>query len=52
MTEEEFQMILSRQLPDAQKRSRADYIIPTTSLEAARQAVKQTLADIRRAKDA
>lgn len=52
MTEAEFQTILARQLPDAEKRKRADYIIPTTSLEAARQAVKQVLTDIRRAKDA
>lgn len=48
MTEAEFQTILSRQMPDAEKRARADYIIPTTSLEAARQAVKDVLADIRR----
>ena len=48
MTEAEFQVILSRQLPDAEKRVRADYIIPTTSLEAARSAVKDVLADIRR----
>jgi dephospho-CoA kinase len=52
MTEAEFQTILSRQMPDAEKRARADYIIPTTSLEAARQAVKDVLADIRRTKDA
>lgn len=52
MTEAEFQTILSRQMPDAEKRRRADYIIPTTSLEAARQAVKDALADIRRTKDA
>lgn len=48
MTEAEFQTILARQLPDAEKRKRADYVIPTTSLEAARQAVKDVLADIRR----
>lgn len=48
MTAAEFQTILSRQMPDAEKRARADYIIPTTSLEAARQAVKDVLADIRR----
>ena len=52
MTEAEFQTILSRQLPDAEKRKRATYVIPTTSLEAARQAVKEVLADIRRTKDA
>ena len=52
MTEAEFQTILARQMPDAEKRKRATYIIPTTSLEAAAQAVKDVLADIRRAKDA
>ncbi len=52
MTEAEFQTILARQLPDAEKRKRATYVIPTTSLEAARQAVKDVLADIRQAKDA
>jgi dephospho-CoA kinase len=52
MTEAEFQLILSRQLPDAEKRARADYIIQTTGLEGARQAVKDVLADIRRAIDA
>ena len=46
MTEADFRMIVSRQLPDAEKRARADYIIPTTSLEAARRAVKDVLADI------
>ena len=52
MTEAEFHMILSRQMPDAEKSARADYIIPTTGLEAARQAVKDVLADIRRKLDA
>lgn len=52
MTEAEFQTILARQLPDAEKRARADYVIPTTSLEAARQAVKDILASIRRTRHA
>jgi dephospho-CoA kinase len=52
MNEAEFQTILARQMPDAEKRQRATYIIPTTSLEAASQAVKDVLADIRRAKHA
>jgi len=52
MTEAEFRTILSRQLPDAEKRRSAAYVIPTTSLEAARQAVKDVLASIRRTRHA
>jgi dephospho-CoA kinase len=48
MTEAEFALILSRQMPDAEKRARADYVIPATSLEAARAAVKDVLEDIQR----
>lgn len=51
MTEEELQIILARQLPDAEKRARADYTIPTTDLDAARAAVRDVLADIRRRMD-
>jgi dephospho-CoA kinase len=48
MTAAEFETILTRQMPDAEKRKRADYLIPTTSLEAAETAVKDVLADIQR----
>jgi dephospho-CoA kinase len=48
MTVAELDLILSRQMPDAEKRARADYVIPTTSLEAAREAVKNVLTDIQR----
>lgn len=52
MTEAEFRLILSRQLSDAEKRARADFLIPTISLEGARQAVKDVLSDIGRTIDA
>jgi dephospho-CoA kinase len=51
-TAEEFAILLARQMPDAEKRARADYIIETTSLEAARAAVKDALATIRRSLNA
>lgn len=47
MTEAELATLLSRQMPDSDKRARADYVIPTVSLEAARQSVKDVLEDIR-----
>lgn len=48
MTEDHFATILARQMPDAQKRARSDYIIDTSfGLEPARQAVKNILAEIR-----
>ncbi|NTF43956.1 dephospho-CoA kinase [Rhizobium rhizogenes] len=49
MTEQKFEMILSRQTPDAEKRARADYIIDTDgSIDAAREQVKEIIADLRR----
>ena len=39
MTESELEAILARQVPDADKRARADYIIETTDMEMARAAV-------------
>ena len=47
MTVAEFEMILSRQMPDAEKRARADYIIETTTMESARAAARAICADIR-----
>ncbi len=46
MTPDLLALILSRQMPDADKRARADWIIPTGSLEAARQAVDRIVKEI------
>ncbi|CVI60458.1 MULTISPECIES: dephospho-CoA kinase [Agrobacterium] len=44
MTEEKFEMILSRQLPDPEKRRRADFIVDSgKGVEAARDQVKEIL---------
>jgi dephospho-CoA kinase len=47
MTAAMFETILARQMPDADKRVRADYIIETLTLEAAAATVKDVLSDIR-----
>ena len=53
MTEEKFDLILSRQLPDSEKRAKADHIIETHSLEGARAAVRDLVSGLRsRLKDA
>jgi dephospho-CoA kinase len=45
MTAAKFERILARQLPDAEKRARADFVIPTGgSLEETRRAVRRILA--------
>ena len=46
MTEAHFQTILDRQMPDAEKQKRADYIIETLTLEDARAAVDRVLKEI------
>lgn len=46
MTEAQFDLILSRQLPDAEKRSKADYIIETTTLDAAKRQVQMIVDTI------
>lgn len=38
--------IIASQMPDSEKRAGADYVIETTSLEAAREAVQSVLADL------
>jgi dephospho-CoA kinase len=48
MTVDKFEMILSRQVPDAEKRRRADHIVETgNGLEAAREQVRGILDKIR-----
>ena len=47
MTEAHFQIILSIQMPDAEKRKRADYTVETTTLEHAKTQVQRIASDIR-----
>jgi dephospho-CoA kinase len=48
MTAEKFELILSRQVPDAEKRARADFLIDTgEGLDAARARVKAIIAELR-----
>ncbi len=47
MTEEVFKMILAKQVPDAEKRNMADYVIETLSLESTRAAVAELVETLR-----
>jgi len=47
MSDWQFETILAKQTPDAEKRAQADYVIEATSLEAAQAAVQSCLQDIR-----
>lgn len=47
MNLEHFESILAKQMPDAEKREKADRVIETTDLEAARQAVSKIVQEIR-----
>ena len=47
MTQDHFETILARQIPDAEKRSRADYVIDTRTMDGARADVNHVIADIR-----
>lgn len=46
MTEEHFRMILSRQMPDSEKRANADWVIPTDDIQSARAAVARICKEI------
>ncbi len=46
MTEAQFEAILAKQMPDADKRARADYIIRSTSLAQAQEDVDRILQEI------
>ena len=51
MTEDKLAMILSRQIPDAEKRQRADFLVDTgPGLDAARERVRTIIAAIRAGK--
>jgi len=51
MTEEKLAMILSRQMPDAEKRKRADFLVDTgLGLEAAREQVREIVARLKAGK--
>lgn len=52
MTEAQFETILAKQLPDAEKRARADFVIETLTLEGARAKVHSVISEIRKAQNA
>ena len=52
MTEDKFELILSRQVPDMEKRAKADYIIDTgNGIDSARQQVAAIIKDLRSSPD-
>lgn len=48
MTEDQFTAILAKQMPDAEKRARADYVVITDTPEHAARQVRAILADIKK----
>lgn len=47
MSTEQFNTILAKQMPDAEKRKRADVVIPTETMEGARAAVSAVIAKVK-----
>ncbi|MDE9450165.1 dephospho-CoA kinase [Aliiroseovarius sp. Z3] len=47
MSTEQFNTILAKQMPDAEKRKRADVVIPTETMEDARAAVSAVIAKVK-----
>ena len=47
MSEADFDMIHARQMPDAEKRKRADYIVETLTLDTARATVRDIVQQLR-----
>lgn len=47
MSEDQFNAILAKQVPDAEKRKRADVVIPTETMAGARAAVKAVIAQVK-----
>ena len=47
MTEEQFKAILTKQVPDAEKRVRADVVITTDSMDGARAGVRQVIDHVK-----
>lgn len=48
MTEEQFERILARQMPDIEKRALADHVIETQTLDDTRKAVRKLIAELTR----
>lgn len=48
ITEADFEAILTKQMPDEEKRRRSDYVIITDTLEHARQQVQDVIEDVKR----
>ncbi|WP_439153675.1 dephospho-CoA kinase [Yoonia sp.] len=46
MTEDQFAAILARQMPDAEKRARADHVIETLTLDDTRAAVRHLISEL------